>query len=286
MQTFLWLTFGLDADNQLVAIADAPRGKTDLICPYCGDRLIAKKGKVKAHHFAHQTESCRLIERPEIELPRLPCYDRFNLYLSPKELEQLTRLWNWGRIGERVPREKGAMKLALKGFLRRLPSEPPYEFADIGKIPFGALPLKQFCQVQEPLMEEKLAQLQRKAEREPNDLNTTDLRIYRAQYDRVKAQTIYFLRIQADGKTLHKIGVTTRSLSQRLAEIRRDLQEHFEKIAIAPLGTWEGRGNVELYFKHRYREWNYAIGSLTEYFLFPDALAVLADLQAIASREE
>ena len=44
------------------------------------------------------------------------------------------------------------------------------------------------------------------------------------------------------------------------------------------LGTWQHRGNVELYFKHRYKEFNYRIGKLTEYYMFKDVDAVLEDL--------
>ncbi|HEY9604859.1 MAG TPA: hypothetical protein V6C85_24870 [Allocoleopsis sp.] len=41
---------------------------------------------------------------------------------------------------------------------------------------------------------------------------------------------------------------------------------------------WKHRGNVELYFKHRYQEFNYRIGSLTEYFRFTDVEPVWEDL--------
>jgi hypothetical protein len=36
---------------------------------------------------------------------------------------------------------------------------------------------------------------------------------------------------------------------------------------------------VELYFKHRYKEFNYKIGKLTEYFKFDDIEPVLRDLR-------
>ena len=48
---------------------------------------------------------------------------------------------------------------------------------------------------------------------------------------------------------------------------------------IKVLGTWSHRGNVELYFKHRYKEFNHHIGSLTEYYKFDDVKPVLRDLQ-------
>lgn len=61
----MWLRYGVDANNTLVAAEDTQRGKTNLGCPYCGNRLIAKKGRVKEHHFAHDGETCNLIIKTE-----------------------------------------------------------------------------------------------------------------------------------------------------------------------------------------------------------------------------
>jgi UPF0288 family protein (methanogenesis marker protein 3) len=36
--------------------------------------------------------------------------------------------------------------------------------------------------------------------------------------------------------------------------------------------------SVELYFKHQYKVFNYRIGKLTEYFVFPDVKPILNDL--------
>ncbi|MFB2891935.1 GIY-YIG nuclease family protein [Aerosakkonemataceae cyanobacterium BLCC-F50] len=108
-----------------------------------------------------------------------------------------------------------------------------------------------------------------------------DLRLYRAQLASILLHNLYYLRIEADGLVLHKIGVTKRSLTQRIPEIERDLRCHYQNIKVSVLGLWSHRGNVELYFKHRYKPFNYPIGSLTEYYLFSDtsiADAVLDDL--------
>jgi hypothetical protein len=43
----MWLCYGVDKNNKLVAILDVSSGKTDLICPYSVSILIAKKGRVK-----------------------------------------------------------------------------------------------------------------------------------------------------------------------------------------------------------------------------------------------
>jgi len=72
--------------------------------------------------------------------------------------------------------------------------------------------------------------------------------------------------------------VTTRSIEERIAEVQRDVRAHFSNVAVSLLGLWEHRGNVELYFKHRYQPFNYRIGKLTEYFAFPNVKVVLQDL--------
>lgn len=79
--------------------------------------------------------------------------------------------------------------------------------------------------------------------------------------------------------------MTTRALEQRLTEIRTDLMPHFGSVKLIPLGTWAHRGNVELYFKHRYRRFQQPIGTLTEYFAFEDMKAVLRDLRRMKPKE-
>ncbi len=82
----------------------------------------------------------------------------------------------------------------------------------------------------------------------------------------------------ADGQIFHKIGVTCRDIEQRLKEVHRDMKSHFQEVTIEVLGTWQHRGNVELYFKHRYKDFNYKIGTLTEYFKFDNINPVWLDL--------
>ncbi len=60
--------------------------------------------------------------------------------------------------------------------------------------------------------------------------------------------------------------------------MQRDVRAHYSDVAVNLLGLWEHRGNVELYFKHRYQPFNYRIGKLTEYFAFPNVKVVLQDL--------
>ena len=48
------LVYAMDSKNQLVYIEDVDKGLAcNCTCPACHARLIAKKGKIKLHHFAH-----------------------------------------------------------------------------------------------------------------------------------------------------------------------------------------------------------------------------------------
>gem|GEM_PF-5899743 len=48
--------------------------------------------------------------------------------------------------------------------------------------------------------------------------------------------SLYFLDLKADGNTFYKIGVTTRSISERMAEVLRDVRAHYSEVAVNLLG--------------------------------------------------
>ena len=105
-----------------------------------------------------------------------------------------------------------------------------------------------------------------------------------AQLRRILVNALYFLEVKANGNIFYKIGVTTRSIDERIAEVQRDVRAHYSDVAVSLLGLWEHRGNVELYFKHRYQPFNYRIGTLTEYFAFPNVKVVLNDLYEMEAK--
>jgi hypothetical protein len=155
----------------------------------------------------------------------------------------------------------------------------------------GALPLALFNRVQEPLLLSELASLEGSVEIAEAaglsclDERRADLLIYRAQLRRILLNSLYFLEVKADGNTFYKIGITTRAIEERIAEVQRDVRVHYSDVVVNNLlGLWEGRGNVELYFKHRYKPFNYRIGKLTEYFAFPDVKVVLNDLYGMEAK--
>jgi hypothetical protein len=278
----MWLKFGVDENNALVTIEDVSSGKTRLTCLYCGGSLTAKKGKIKEHHFAHTTESCKPVANRLF--PTLPLYDNFNIQLSGKELEELKVFWKEYGIRNKNIFVKPSLRLILCKLLT-WNQQGFYEFTDLGKIPVGALSLALFNKVQEPMLLEKLFVLEQAAERAKliNSRHLSeriaDVRIYRAQLRRILESRLYFLEIKAGRKILHKIGITKRSIEERIIEVQRDLAAHYKSVEISVLDTWKHRGNVELYFKHRYKDFNYRVGKLTEYFSFDNAENVLCDLR-------
>ena len=282
----MWLKFGVAPSGELASIDEVVRGKTNLACLYCGGSLTAKKGSVKEHHFAHTGESCKPVSQriKTKAFPSLPLYDNFSVQLKGEELEQLKVLWKeYGARDYTIPKDLVSFRWELKELLESS-GDRLYQFTDLGKIPVGALPLALFNQVQEPLLMSALASLEGSVEiAEAAGLSCleerrADLLIYRAQLRRILVNSLYFLEVKADGHCFYKIGVTTRSIEERIAEVQRDVRAHYSDAAVSLLGLWEHRGNVELYFKHRYQPFNYRIGKLTEYFAFPNVKAVLNDL--------
>jgi hypothetical protein len=282
----MWLKFGVAASGELTSIDEVVRGKTNLACLYCGGSLTAKKGSVKEHHFAHTEETCKPVSQriKTKAFPALPLYDNFNVQLKGEELEQLKVLWKeYGAQKRSIPRDLVNERWQLKGLVESS-GDRSYQFTNLGLIPMGALPLALFNQVQEPLLLSELASLEGSVEIAEAaglsclDERRADLLIYRAQLRRILVNSLYFLEVKANGHCFYKIGVTTRSIEERIAEVQRDVRAHYSDVGVSLLGLWEHRGNVELYFKHRYQPFNYRIGKLTEYFAFPFVKAVLQDL--------
>jgi len=288
----MWLKFGVAVSGELASIDEVVRGKTQLTCLYCGGGLTAKKGSVKEHHFAHTKKTCKPVSlRIKTKaFPSLPLYEHFNIELKGEELEQLKVLWKeYGVQDYAIPKDLVSFRWELKGLLESS-GDRSYEFTDLGKIPVGALPLALFNRVQEPLLLDQLMKLQGSVEMAVAaglsclDERRADLLIYRAQLRRILVNSLYFLEVKANGNIFYKIGVTTRSIEERIAEVQRDVRAHYSDVVVNLLGLWEHRGNVELYFKHRYKAFNYRIGKLTEYFVFPNVKLVLNDLYGMEAK--
>jgi hypothetical protein len=103
----------------------------------------------------------------------------------------------------------------------------------------------------------------------------------------VLSASLYFLEIDHPTGTLYKIGVTYRTIEDRIAEIQRDLVPHVGAVEIKLLRMFAHRGAAELYFKYRYHAQQYQIGQLTEYFELDVKTRknVLSDLTRMGHKE-
>jgi hypothetical protein len=124
-------------------------------------------------------------------------------------LEELKVFWhNYGVRNEGII-VKPSFKLILSKLLT-WNETGFYEFTPLGKIPVGALSLRLFNEVQEPLLLEKLAKLEQAVVR-AKLINSkyfleqfADLRIYRAQLKRILESNLYFLQIKRVGNSCIK----------------------------------------------------------------------------------
>ena len=74
-------------DGQIVSINDVNSGKTcGCVCPSCGEQLIAKKGKIMIHHFAHaSTKDCEYGYETSLHLLAKDIIKNLNHFVLPKE---------------------------------------------------------------------------------------------------------------------------------------------------------------------------------------------------------
>lgn len=280
----MFLEYGLNAADELVYITEVPSGRVNLRCPYCGNKLLAKKGTVLAHHFAHDGPTCRQIEGRDQDVISLPGYDNFMLRLSPNEFRVLSEIRDDTRVDADDRRYHN--RLIERGFVG---GRSHFTLTDLGKIPFGDLATHTFAEIQHSMFQQRHKELvdyvMMARLRDDFPDRVTDLRLYRAQWQRVLRLGLYFLEIETDLGMLYKIGVTSRDLNERLPEIRESLARFVRVDSIKPLLFLPMHGSLELYFKHRFKEHQIAIGPLTEYFQHPKPSAILKELGNIGARK-
>lgn len=287
----LFLSYGLNANNDLIYIEEVGRGVTDLRCPYCGGQLMARKGDVLVHHFAHIGETCRQVLSSNHKQLDVPVYDKFDLgvRLSNDELAFLEDLYQQNG-GHRFMIDHE--RLLYNGFieaneyLTRRVWYSVWDCTSKGKIAIGRATLQKFAEIQRDIQQARYQKLVDNIAYIASQKVSTqgvigDFRIYRAQLRRIYTASLYFLEVKHSEGILYKIGVTRRDIAARIEEIRHDLAPHLTDIKIKPLRFLKNRGSIEFYFKYRYRAHQYPLGSLTEYFQFEDRRNVLSDLSRL-----
>lgn len=94
----IYLTFGINPAGQWQSISETPSGRSNLVCPWCKRALIAKKGRIKTIHFAHDGETCRISQDAALQT-QIPTYDTFEM-LDTHEARYLERRIQYGSHGK------------------------------------------------------------------------------------------------------------------------------------------------------------------------------------------
>ncbi len=269
-------------------------------------------GRIKQPHFAHDKDTCRYFSRyDKDEHFRIPLYQNFtwNLRLSDNQRVGLQLLYR--KFGKKesvfVQRKRkeypdyasAAQALYLKkvsnchqvfdflkkeGFLAAMPEDRRlFRLSKKGMIANGGLPLAQFYALQQAAIDfehtnlaDALAELKgsrKKVDRERRKSLETDRKIFEWTLDRFTRSQLYFLEIETAEKTIHKIGITQRSLEERIKEIRHDLKNLSDVRNIAPLQVLPAMSSVEAYFLLRFHARQFKFSESDphhEYFDFPD----------------
>ena len=309
----MWLQYALNQHDKLVSVHDVNRGKSDVRCPYCQGELTAKKGKVKAHHFAHVRDTCDLSKNRNINLP---LFYGFNLVLNAKYLRALQKMAS--------PDYQRHYDSQEQKIYRYFENKDIYDFCgltDLGKAILKRFSLSEYCEAQERLSHQRLILLQNHLAGLASSIRSTiefqksdyylskpirykkvvkknqklkeqeleqakiDFDIYCAQYQRVICSNLYLLEIKTQEQILYKIGVTKRKIKERIQEIKLDLASILPSFSISLLGLWKHRGNLEYYFKYFYEEFYYPVGNFTEYFDFSDVGLILQALNNLGEKQ-
>lgn len=278
----MWLEYGLSSAQGLVHISEVVRGRTALACPYCACPLIAKKGVKVSHHFAHDGATCKPVRRTR-DLPTLPWFDSFTLHLPP-------RLWATLQAFH-SDCSYDAHWLTTAGLITYNSFMCRHELTKVGRLPFGLLSVNLFSRLHEERlatiherMEARVTQAWQAGDPVALDEAVTDLRLYRAQWQRVLRLSLYCLAIETTTERFYKIGVTARPIAERVAELQLALNPHVGAVMITVLGVWPHRGHVERYAHFRHQAHRRTLGTFQEYFDFPDVKAVVRDFNRMPKK--
>lgn len=308
------LPFGIYKDT-FIHISEVNSGKTKVLCPYCNQSLIAKKGRIKRHHFAHDGTGCTqhfsnnffgilgklptrlplsvyaLKKKAKINTYFVELKEAQNLFLNKSgqknllvpvlmtELKQLAKEDKTGDIKEIIEQIRRFLQQKIAPFpeFHLIRNKVFKEFTD-GKtgISFTEIDTDrhEYFYPQEFHKYVQFLKNYHSSEYEFSEV-TSKLTLFKKDLVYFKKFDLYFLEINADGKLLYKIGLTSRPLEARLKEIEVDLKNFYLSIKIKPLFMKNGVAFIETFFKQKYTDHQFKIGQLTEYFTFPKPILTL-----------
>lgn len=258
--------------SRWIHISEVPSGQTGLHCPYCEELLLAKKGKRNAHHFAHVGYSCmRTGSASLLDLgKKLPTQLAITDYVKRKQqsiVQQLGRLQKKQAILQKRNEKQQQLIKTLVQYLkaeqnrtvsRALVAHIRYEFNPLPDLSYLTTSFAVHIKAARyyHVTQQQLAEM------------TTKLELYKEELAWFQRFQVYFLEIRTSPYSVfYKIGLTARTVSERVQEIRQDLRQ-FPNLDIKVCYVLQGVAFLETFFKQKYRSHRHDLEQHTEYFVF------------------
>jgi len=269
----MFLSFGLDEKDRLVSIVEAPQGKSNLRCPYCLAPLIAKKGSVNEHHFAHVDDTC-VESKTNIKLAAIPFYD-VGCGLTKSEMAVVNKVAKYNNckpswisktltptlealISVGIIKRTTPVNLSLTKLGREI-----YSLDNGFATPLSVLP--------ETKMQERLFAIRlRLLEFLDSNTGTKAALAYSLRLNTLFGQHLYVLsttlQIADTSFPLIKVGLTARDIDERMSEVRRDLSKHGEVVSLELHGLYPHYGSIERLVHTKLSSARFELGNHQEYF--------------------
>lgn len=267
----MFLSHGEDDNGQLINIDEVSSGKTALKCPFCHAPLLAKKGRIKEHHFAHVGETCAESINT-VKQSAIPYYDIPN-GLTGTEQKVLGKVAKYRNCRETwfSNTQRPILNALIAGGLVKVDS------GAVSLTRFGNQVLypphcssgnfhKQVA-LQEAVISAKLTMLKHTDSLEDTSYASFFLRRLNAIF----AQNLYVLRVNIEhdgiGYPLYKVGMTARSdVALRIQEIKNDLKKLTHCVSIELVGTFLHYGSLEKMVHAELDRNRFPLGKHREYF--------------------
>lgn len=269
----MFLLHGMENSGNLVSVTDVESGRTALRCPFCSEFLIARKGAIKEHHFAHAGDTCAE-SKATIQQTGIPFYD-LAAGISKSEINLLEKFRRYRDVWLTAKQADTAKCLVIGGLLEpRLDKPSKYALTSLGRdlLDHEDKLYRQRVILPDVVLQERMFPA-RFAMLQYQDLHhgTQAARFYQLRLQAMLQQHLYVLKIQIEKESicypLIKVGITTRpDIELRIAEIKRDLQKHGEVLSITSIGFYKYFGCLERLIHKRFTGSQFQVGNHTEYF--------------------
>lgn len=269
----MFLAHGVNQSGELVSVEDTASGRTALRCPFCSELLIARKGAIKEHHFAHAGDTCAE-SKATIQQTGIPFYD-ITTGISKSEITLLEKFRRYSDVWLTAKQGDTAKCLAVGGLLEpRLDKPSKYGLTQLGRDLLehnGSLYKKGSILPDVILQERMFPAVLEMLQYQDLNTGTQAAKFYQLRLQAILQQHLYVLKIHLKQESicypLIKVGLTARpDIELRIAEIKRDLQKYGEVESITMIGFYKHFGCLERLIHKRFAASQFLIGNHTEYF--------------------